>query len=960
LRIDSTVLVITTTHAGCALDHKAPSELMEEYEQLVSLNPGQEAIPLPHSSLIEAHISQLYRPTPTRGRNLQWSMLMLATVLLIAGCGGGSSANSSMLLGDGQSEDPVTIDFPLAVVKRSLRVDLGGGLVDALPLNNVRDPAQFRPGAELFIRDRASPSAPETNITAGIFPANDDGTPALYDVKDLSASYDGSQLLFAMRAPRDPDLDDNEQPTWNIWLYDHPSRALNRVIESDISAEEGHDLSPRFLVDGRILFASTRARQSKAILLDEGKPQFSNLDEDRDREAVTLHVIETDGSGLKQISFNQSSDMDPAVLSDGRIVYSRWDNIDDIDRISLYTMSPDGRNQELLYGLDSHDSLSEDFAIEFMEAQELPDGRVFALLRPSQPTEQLGALPVAIDVANFSDNAQPTPTGAGSTPMAQELLIDRDLTITEATSPGGRYASIAPLYDGTNRLIVTWSQCRLTDNTNILPCSADNLAAGLAEADPLFGVWIHDLVENTQQPVIVPEEGEAFTEALVMENRAFPAAIPDGVAGLDLDADLVAEGVGVLHIRSVYDIDGTAIAPIEGFADPAQTTAADRPARFLRLVKAVSMADDDVVDVPGTAFGRSNDQLMREVMGYVPIEPDGSVKLKVPANVAFYISVVDADGKRLGGRHQNWLQLLPGEERECVGCHDPEAEVNVAHGRADAQLPSAHLGAPFDGSPYPNTEAALFANAGESMAEVNARINGVRTPSMDLLYSDIWTDPAVRAKDADLRLQFLDLQTAPPTPANCIQSWNSACRTTVNYETHIHPLWTLDRSVLAADGVTIESDNTCTSCHSPLDSAGVIRVPLAHLDLSDGLSPEQMDHFASYRELLFNDNEQEVVNGVLQDILVEVVDGDGNTVFETDEDGNLILDGADQPIPVVQGIRVNASMRVAGAAASTAFFTPFAAGASHEGYLSGVELKLISEWLDVGGQYYNNPFDVPP
>jgi len=878
---------------------------------------------LPHSSLQQASFRRPRRRALLVLRAWRMPSVLIACAALLAGCGGGSSTDSSLLLSDSQEADPVTVDFPLAVVKRSLRVDLGGGLVDALPLNNVRDPAQFRPGAELFIRDRASPSASETNITAGIFEPNEDGTPKLYDVKDLSASYDGSQLLFAMRAPREPDLDDNEQPTWNLWLYDHPSRSVKRVIDSDIAAEEGHDLSPRFLVDGRILFASTRARQSKAILLDEGKPQFSHLEEDRNREAVTLHVIEPDGSGLKQISFNQSSDMDPAVLSDGRIVYSRWDNIDETDRVSLYTMSPDGRNQQFLYGLESHDSLSEDFAIEYMEAQQLPDGRLFALLRPSVPTEQLGALPVAIDVANFTENTQPTPNGASSTEVAQELLITGELTITEAISRAGRYASVSPLFDGTDRLLVTWSQCRVTDETDIFPCTEENLAQGLPEADPLFGVWIHDLVEDTQQPVIVPEEGEAFTEAVIMESRSVPEAIFDGVAGLDLDADLVSEGVGVLHIRSVYDFDGSAVAPILAFADPAQIEAADRPARFLRLVKAVSMADDDVVDISGTAFGRSNDQLMREIMGYVPIEPDGSVKLKVPADVAFYISIVDANGQRL------------------------------------AQLPSAHPGAPVSGSPYPNTLASLSANEGETMAEVNARLNGLPTPSMDLLYSDIWTDPTVRPADADLALQFADLQTALPTQANCLQSWNSACRTTVNYETHIHPLFGLDRSILAADGVTVESDNTCTRCHSPLDAAGVVRVPAAQLDLSDGLSSDQMDHFASYRELLFNDNEQEIANGILQDIIVTVVDDSGATVFETDDEGNLILDGADQPIPLVQGVRVNASMDVDGAAASAAFFAPFAEGASHNGYLSGVELKLISEWLDVGGQYYNNPFDVP-
>ena len=649
--------------------------------------------------------------------------------------------------------------------------------------------------------------------------------------------------------------------------------------------------------------------------------------------------------------------MDPALLSDGRIVYSRWDNIDDHDQISLYTMSPDGRNQELLYGLNSHDSFSEDSAIEFVEAQELPDGRVFALLRPSESTDQLGALPVAIDVANYTDNTILTPDGSSATPEAQELLITGDFTISEAISRAGRYASTAPLYDGTDRLLVTWSQCRLTDGVDIVPCTDETLALGLAEADPLFGVWIHDLFENTQQPVVVPEEGEAFTEAVVLESRAAPAAIPDGVAGLDLDPDLVAQGVGVLNIRSVYDFDGTASENIAALADPAQFSAADRPARFLRLVKAVSMAEDDIVDINNTAFGRSRDQLMREIMGYVPIEPDGSVMLKVPANVAFYISVVDATGKRVGPRHQNWLQMRPGEERNCVGCHDAESE--VAHGRADAQLPSAHAGAPLDGSPYPNTNPEMFANAGETMAEVNARINGVRTPSLDLLFTDIWTDPTVRKEDPDLMARFTDLQTQAPTTTNCLQSWNSACRTTINYETNIHPLWTLNREVLDTDGVTKLADFTCSTCHSPTDDAGVLQIPVAQLDLSDGLSPDQAAHFNSYRELLFNDNEQEIINGALQDILNLVFDDDGNQVFETDDDGLLILDGAGQPIPLLEGIRVTSAMRVAGAAASGGFFAPFAIGGSHEGYLSDAELKLISEWLDIGAQYYNDPFAVP-
>ena len=41
------------------------------------------------------------------------------------------------------------------------------------------------------------------------------------------------------------------------------------------------------------------------------------------------------------------------------------------------------------------------------------------------------------------------------------------------------------------------------------------------------------------------------------------------------------------------------------------------------------------------------------------------------------------------------------------------------------------------------------------------------------------------------------------------------------------------------------------------------------------------------------------------------------------------------------------------------FFNRFRAGGTHEAYLTDHELRLISEWLDIGGQYFNNPFDAP-
>jgi len=30
---------------------------------------------------------------------------------------------------------------------------------------------------------------------------------------------------------------------------------------------------------------------------------------------------------------------------------------------------------------------------------------------------------------------------------------------------------------------------------------------------------------------------------------------------------------------------------------------------------------------------------------------------------------------------------------------------------------------------------------------------------------------------------------------------------------------------------------------------------------------------------------------------------------------------------------------------------------AHAGFMTADELRLVSEWLDIGAQYFNNPFD---
>lgn len=858
---------------------------------------------------------------------------LVACVALLAatGCTSGDGGASP---GSGQGPDPVVLDFPIAYVKRPVPE------MDA-PDGDARRLLDFQPGADLFVRDRAAPTAAEVNVTGAI-------TAGAGDVRDVEPSYDGTRLVFAMREPLIEGADEDEQPTWNLWEYEVTTRRLRRVIQSDIVAEEGHDVAPHYLPDGRIVFSSTRQRQSRAILLDEGKPQFAAQDEDRREDAFVLHVVNADGSGLRQISFNQSHDLDPAVLDDGRIVFSRWDNAGPNNEINLYTMRPDGTQLELLYGAQSHATGTDGGAVHFLEPRQRTDGRILALARQFVAPESGGQL-LDIDVADYVEITQPTlPNRGVLTGPAQTPSTENDVRTTAAPSPGGRYSMGFPLRDGTGRLLVSWSQCRLLEGQRIVPCTAERLATGTAiAAPPLYGIWIYDPRDRTQLPVAAPVEGVIYTDIVALQPQPLPPVLLDRVAGVDFDAELETEGVGILDIRSVYDLDGVDTAPggIAVLADPALTTASQRPARFLRIEKAVGLPDDDVRDFAGSAFGVTAAFGMREILGYAPVEPDGSVRVKVPANVPFAISVLDADGRRISQRHDNWLQLRAGEELRCNGCHDRDG--GESHGRSNL-FAATYGGAPATGLPFPNTNPAFFADFGETMAQVRARIScqtdcAALDLSVDAAYEDVWTDPATagRAPDAPFACRYVDLDTAAPTSPDCMVSWRSGCRTTIHYEAHIHPLWNKPRITLADDQVTVLADDTCTSCHSDRDANQVIRVPAGQLELTDGPSSDEPDHKHAYRELLAGDNEQELVGGNLQDRLVQV--------------GTDPVTGEPQFAPVP----VPASLVAGNARGSVRFFAKFAPGGSHAGRLTPAELKLVSEWVDVGAQYFNDPFAAP-
>jgi hypothetical protein len=200
-------------------------------------------------------------------------------------------------------------------------------------------------------------------------------------------------------------------------------------------------------------------------------------------------------------------------------------------------------------------------------------------------------------------------------------------------------------------------------------------------------------------------------------------------------------------------------------------------------------------------------------------------------------------------------------------------------------------------------------------------------PSLNVIYQDVWTDPAYPAGMQffwayDDPTQFF---TPHPASAQCITSWSASCRTQINYPVHIQSLWDLQR--VSAPVAVPPANNTCTQrgCHNPLSAAGTAQEPAGHLDLTNSADVNVPQQFTSYQQLLFPHNT--AIMGVQQTFGPYVNAGSAN--------GGL-------------------SAQFFGCLAGGAPCTP---PVSHAGFMTAAELRIVSEWLDIGAQYFNNPFD---
>jgi hypothetical protein len=856
---------------------------------------------------------------------------------LLASCGSDST--------DAAKTVTVAGDAPIAYAMRS-------NAIRANPTNA----APSAPGGDLMVREKSSVSAIEHNITAQF-------TQGKGDASNPDVSYDGKKIIFSLRCPTTNTGMIDGQPActgrWNIWEYDMTTGGLaGGTLRRVTSSREADDVDPTYLPAGRG-FVFTSNRQTKSSVNQAlGKSYFA-LDEYERERVFNLHTMDAKGQAITQISVNQSHDRSPVIRPNGDIMFSRWDHVGGRNHFKIFRAKPDGTDLFVLYGAHSPGN-------SFLHPRDMdPKGKYLGFvtsdLMPLSRTHEGGGL-VMIDAANYSE--QDTPASATAPAKGgQKQMTLQELNIGDGISKYGRITTPYPLWDGTDRVLVSYTPCEVTRGAVVVACATlttDELArvgddgqddapadAILDNVRPTYAIYMFDPAAQTMLIVAAPPAGFMYTHPVALQARAEPNAS----APTPLDPELQAQNLGLLEVRSVYDTDGlgrmgdavltavdlppgcsTAIpkiaptdpldtraqvADLVRMKDPADPAYGCAPARFIRAFRAI--APPQGMTGTRSAIGETEFE-MQQILGYAPIEPDGSFKLQVPADTPIGLAVVDAQGRGFQ-THTNWIQVRPGERRTCDGCHSPRRGGAINSGAVVNHVPAALLPA-----------MASAHQSGETMASTRTRLDPTALKlSADMLFSDIWADtsrPGVTAR-APLVIRYAgnplvadDLATA--VPVNGI----------VNYPDHIQPLWSRNRGA-----------NTCTSCHA--DSA--------RLDLRGSVGGS--GRITSYDELMIGDPVIDPVTGQprtrTRDGVVSIERGAALVNTAASEGEALGLARKSRLMEILSGQTL-----MAGTGARTAHPNPPNAAPNHATLLNRAEKRLLAEWMDLGSKYYNDPFDA--
>jgi hypothetical protein len=466
-------------------------------------------------------------------------------------------------------------------------------------------------GGRLLRLDGLHPGAPVTKLAMP--------EPGTFLRPDLS--YDGRTVLFSFKP--------GTEEVFHLYEIGVDGAGLRQLTHGLYD-----DLDPTYMPAGHITFVTARCNTYPRC----ASPWYSSVLARCDREGRNIYFI----------SAGNEPDYTPAVLPDGRILYTRWEYTDkEVMRIqSLWTVNPDGTFTSAFWG---NQSVWPDMLVE---ARPIPGSHRIMFAGLGHHDVYRGSIGI-IDQRkglNYPDGLTKVTPDVPWAEVGDGPAECPERKDYHAAGEFGAYKSPYPLSE-----------------TLFLVSARDGDSRRMTNSDPeasTFRLYLMDVCGNRE---LLYKGGYNVLYALPVRSRPLPRIIPDAVAWPGPEHGGGTVKPGVFYSGNVYQ--GTPPA-IHGKARYVRVLSTD-PVTYSMGFRAQSPDHRGIMPhshgSPSTSITQSDG--IKRILGTATIAADGSFHFTVPPCKAMFFQVLDENYRALQTM-RSFANVMPGEKRGCVGCHE--------------------------------------------------------------------------------------------------------------------------------------------------------------------------------------------------------------------------------------------------------------------------------------------------
>jgi hypothetical protein len=429
-------------------------------------------------------------------------------------------------------------------------------------------------------------------------------------VRDPCVSYDGKMVLFAMS-------ESNKGSGYKIYEMEISNPTNIKELTKDPGVGQVvADFEPCYLPNGDIAFTSTR----NFGLNSEGISTTTNM-----------FVMNNEGKYIRQVGFDQMNTFYPVLMSDGTILYTRWEFNDRtlVSSMGLFTMNPDGSHQTEWFGNQNA------WPLTIIHARPIQNSDKVIAIAGGIHGPYAGELMI-IDRLKGTNGIQ----SINMIAPVRESKPDADKS--DIAAGGVNFIFQTPYGLDENSFLISWRKSESVAKYNLYLMDITGKRELLAWADQSVSQPV--LVKARKLPPIIATQADYSKDSaeFTMQDVYFG----EGMKGI---ARGTAKKLRVVQLH--YRVqDGTI-----GTVMPSGPSGSFVPAIFCPIALGACSWD------------------AKEVLGETKIYDDGSASFKVPARKPVYFQVIDSLGYCIATM-RSWSTLMPGEKFPCLGCHENKLE----------------------------------------------------------------------------------------------------------------------------------------------------------------------------------------------------------------------------------------------------------------------------------------------